>query len=83
MQRWEEEEQLLREEFKRCFRTFKFLSSAWTKTIREALVAKPGYNAYACERADMYNAMAEDCIVSYKSTTGEDLDTTMTWYVVL
>jgi hypothetical protein len=62
---------------------FKFLSSAWIKMIHAAPTANPGFTAYACKCADMYNVMAEDCIASYKSMTGEDLDVTLPWYIVL
>lgn len=74
MQRWDEEEQLLREEFKRCYRTFRFLMYVWTKTTHTSLADKAGFLAYAHERADMYNSMAEDCV------TGEVFDRTDLWY---
>lgn len=46
-----------------------------------APTARPGFTAYACKCVDMYSAMAENCMASYKSMTGEDLDTMLAWYV--
>ena len=81
MQRWDEEERLLREEFKRCYRTFRFLMYVWTKTTHSSLADKAGYLAYAHERADMYKSMADDCVTAYETITGEVFDRTDLWCV--
>jgi hypothetical protein len=69
MERWEEEERILRKEFEFTYRTFKFLSEAWIKTTTTNPNSAPGYVAYAHERADMFTGMANECVAAFEQTT--------------
>ena len=73
MERWEEEERILRKEFAFTCRSFRFYSSAWMKTITLNEKANRGYVAYAYERVSMYASMADHCSAAYESITGEAL----------
>ena len=71
MERWDEEVLILRAEFNRTERTFAFLSHAWEQTATTVIGAKPGYAAFAYERADMYDRMAKHCRDSYAKFKSE------------
>jgi hypothetical protein len=73
VERWEEEERILRKEFEFTYRSFQFLSSTWSKTASVRTDRYPGYVSYAHERADMYLQMAKDCAAAYEEVTGEAL----------
>jgi hypothetical protein len=73
MERWEEEERILCKEFEFTYRSFQFLSSAWSKTAIVGIDRSPGYVAYAHERADMYLQLARDCAAAYEEVMGEAL----------
>ena len=73
MERWEEEEHILRKEFEFTYLAFKFQSDAWTKTITSLEIVRPRHVAFAHERASMYLKMANDCSAAYESITGEQL----------
>ena len=64
MERYEEEVLILHQEIKRTQRTFTFLSNVWTSKA-ESESSRPGYSAFAYERADMYSRMASDCESEY------------------
>ena len=64
MERCEEEVLMLHQEIKRTQRTFIFLSNVWVSKA-ESESSKPGYSAFAYERADMYSRMADDCKTEY------------------
>jgi hypothetical protein len=81
VERWEEEERILRKEFEFTYHTFKFLSEAWIKTITTRSDAAPGYVAYAHERAEMFEKMANDCSAAFEQTTGEQLVCALDEYV--
>ena len=69
MERWEEEVEILTEEFKRTYRTFIFLSKAW---LHGEQSYTPGKLAYAHERSTMYCAMAQHCKEIFYSIEGAD-----------
>ena len=64
MECYEEEVLILHQEIKRTQRTFTFLSNVWTSKA-ESESSRPGYSAFAYERADMYSRMAGNCKAEY------------------
>ena len=74
MKRWKEEVTILREEFKRTYRTFMFLSNTWSKSGMGFPESRPGYRIYAQERASVYLEMAKRCRSEFKSIEGKELD---------
>ena len=64
MERCEEEVLMLNQEIKRTKHTLIFLSNVWASKAKSEL-SKPGYSAFAYERADMYDRMAKHCRDSY------------------
>ena len=73
MQRWKEEVTILREEFKRTYRTFMYLSNAWSKSGMSFTETRLGYCMYAKERASIYLRMAQRCSSEFESIEGEGL----------
>jgi hypothetical protein len=65
MERWAEEVRIIDAEFKRTARTFLFLGNAWTQAATDSAAEKPGFAAYAYERAQMYASMARSCAEKY------------------
>ena len=59
MQRWKEEVTILHEEFKHTYRTFMYLSNAWSKSGMSFTEARLGYRMYAKEHASIYLRMAQ------------------------
>ena len=72
--RWEEEVFILREEFKRAARAFKFLSEAWRNAGDAYAESSRGRLAYSRERSQMYSKMEAACKAEYSSVEGRDLD---------
>jgi hypothetical protein len=60
MERWEEEIEILEEEFRRTVRSFEHMAEAWG-VLAMTPNAAVGYSAYAFEHSQMYRDMAEDC----------------------
>jgi len=69
MQRWEEEIEILEEEFCRTVRSFERMAQVWTQLAKN-LGTGPGYAQYAFEHARMYHEMAEDARAKFKSAGG-------------
>ena len=74
MERWQEEVIILREEFRRTYRTFMFFSYAWRKSGLQFAESKVGYHAYALGRASIYLALAVQCKEHFESIEKEVLD---------
>ena len=74
MERWQEEVIILREEFRRTYRTFMFFSNAWRKSGLQFAESKVGYHAYALGRASIYLASAVQCKEHFESIEKEVLD---------
>jgi hypothetical protein len=70
MERWAEEVRIIDVEFKRTARTFSFLGNAWTQAAKGS-AEKPGFAAYAYERAQMYASMARSCAEKYDKLQSE------------
>lgn len=75
MFRWQEEVMILREEFKRIYRSFSTLSVAWCKAGDAYINISPGHVAYSRERAHMYGEMAKACKAAHFKVEGCELET--------
>jgi hypothetical protein len=59
-QRWEEEIEILEEEFRRTIRSFERMAEVWALLAKAPNLAL-GASAYALKQAHMYGEMAENC----------------------
>jgi hypothetical protein len=59
-QRWEEEVEILEEEFRRTIRSFERMAEVW-RLLAKAPDMATGYSAYAFKHTQMFSEMAEDC----------------------
>ena len=69
MQRWEEEVEILEEEFRRTIRSFDRMAEVWTQLANTPNTAM-GYAPYAFRHAQGYHDMAEDCRTKFKAAGG-------------
>jgi hypothetical protein len=63
-----EEVETLAQEFRRSIFGFRKMCSVWGEMGDQS--AKPGYIAYARQKAAMFNRMAEDCDTAFKKAGG-------------
>ena len=74
MQCWEEEVEILEEEFCRTIRSFDRMAEMWTQLANTPITAM-GYAPYTFRHAQMYHDMAEDCRRKFKAAGGTWPDT--------
>jgi len=69
MQRWQEEVEILEEEFRRTIRSFERMGEIWTALGERS--TKQGYAAFAFQKAAMYLDMATDGREKFSIAGGE------------
>ena len=68
MLRWQEEIEIIEEEFRRTIRTYEHMADLWTTLATSHDVG--GYSAYAFKQAHMYCQMASDCHTKFTAVGG-------------
>ena len=68
MLRWEEEIEIIEEEFRHTIWTYEHMADSWTTLATSHDVG--GCSAYAFKQAHMYRQMASDCCTKFTAVGG-------------
>ncbi|KAK7447453.1 hypothetical protein VKT23_014162 [Stygiomarasmius scandens] len=69
LERWQEEVEILGEEFRRCIRGFEKMEDIWGR-VAEKWKHNPGYVAYACSQASSFARRAQNGKIKFLEAGG-------------
>ena len=70
MERWEEEVEIVEEEFRRTVRAYEATGRMWSELGEKSRTKGKGYVAYALQKASMFEEMATDAREKFEAAGG-------------